>query len=299
MRALRVLRRPRALVAAGALVLLCAGACSVPPAASDPGAPTSNAPSPPVAAARPDAPPPAAGYFALKPVGSFATLPGDAQAAAMVHRSSWEPRPDNDVANHTAAPAGTHLDGYAGMVNGPAVFGRVDGNFTGTTDEIIQWAAAKWGLPDELIRGEAVVESNWDQGGHDASGAPLDHHGYGDFGDCGGSPPGAPYGAQGPSSFGLLQAKWCALESQQGTGTGGWPWTERSTAYALDTYAAVIRGCYEGWDTWLGGDYRAGDLDGCVGRWFAGDWHSSTGDGYDRRVERAVAAKPWLTWSSP
>jgi autotransporter family porin len=214
----------------------------------------------------------------------------------MVHRSTWEPRPQNDAANHTAAPPGARLDGYAGMVNGPAVFGRVTGNFTGTTDEIIQWAAAKWGLPDEVIRGEAVVESSWYQGLHDESGAPLDHRGFGDFGDCGGSPPGAPYGPDGPSSFGLLQAKWCSLENQQTNGTGGWPWTERSTAYAVDTYAAVVRGCYEGWDVWLGGDYRAGDLWGCVGRWFAGDWHSSTGDGYAARVQQAVAGKPWLSW---
>jgi hypothetical protein len=33
-----------------------------------------------------------------------------------------------------------------------------------------------------------------------------------------------------------------------------------------------------------------------VGRWFAGDWHSSTGDGYAARVQQAVAGKPWLSW---
>jgi hypothetical protein len=40
---------------------------------------------------------------------------------------------------------------------------RVDGQFTGTTDEILQWAACKWGLPDNLIRADAVVESTWFQ----------------------------------------------------------------------------------------------------------------------------------------
>ena len=29
---------------------------------------------------------------------------------------------------------------------------RVDGQFEGTTDEIFQWAACKWGLPDDLLR---------------------------------------------------------------------------------------------------------------------------------------------------
>jgi len=40
---------------------------------------------------------------------------------------------------------------------------RVDGQFTGTTDEIFQWAACKWGLPDNLIRADAVEESTWFQ----------------------------------------------------------------------------------------------------------------------------------------
>ena len=29
---------------------------------------------------------------------------------------------------------------------------RVDGQFTGTTDEIFQWGACKWGLPEALLR---------------------------------------------------------------------------------------------------------------------------------------------------
>lgn len=40
---------------------------------------------------------------------------------------------------------------------------RVDGRFTGTTDDILQWAACKWGLPDNLLRADAVVESTWFQ----------------------------------------------------------------------------------------------------------------------------------------
>jgi hypothetical protein len=71
------------------------------------------------------------------------------------------------------------------MENHAAVFGRVDGQFTGTTDEIIQWAAAKWGLPDNLIRAEAVVESYWYQDNRNSSGDPISGEGYGDFGSCG------------------------------------------------------------------------------------------------------------------
>ena len=40
---------------------------------------------------------------------------------------------------------------------------RISGRFTGTTDEIFQWAAVKWGLPDNLIRAIAYMESDWYQ----------------------------------------------------------------------------------------------------------------------------------------
>ena len=40
---------------------------------------------------------------------------------------------------------------------------RVDGNFTGTTDEILQWGACKWGFDEDLVRAVAVVESWWRQ----------------------------------------------------------------------------------------------------------------------------------------
>src|SRR6266700_1771482 len=85
-------------------------------------------------------PPPPYGYFQLQPVGSYAGSPSDAKAAAEVHRSTWEPRADNTRYNHA-----------------------ITGNFSGTTDEIFQWTAAKWGLPDNLLRTIAYMESGWRQ----------------------------------------------------------------------------------------------------------------------------------------
>jgi hypothetical protein len=242
------------------------------------------------------APPPAGGYFTLVPVDGFASLPSDAQAAAMVHRSSWEPRPQNARANETVPPANFSVPGYAGMVNHAAVFGRVSGDFTGTTDEIIQWAAAKWGLPDDVLRADAVDESSWYQNLKDTTGHPVEGEGYGDFGDCGGSPEPSGYGTSGPSSFGLMQIKYCALRDDGATNLGGWPWIEHSTAYSVDLFAAVIRGCYQGWDTWLGSGYRAGDLWGCLGRWHSGEWYSQDARAYINRVRQFLISKPWRDW---
>ncbi|MBA2575194.1 MAG: hypothetical protein H0V05_00880 [Euzebyaceae bacterium] len=72
---------------------------------------------------------------------------------------------------------------------------RVTGNFTGTTDEIIQWAACKWGFDEDIVRAVAVGESSWRMSQ------------LGDYRDdpakCA---PG--YGTPCPTSFGMMQVKW-------------------------------------------------------------------------------------------
>jgi len=134
-----------AAVAAAAAVLLsaCGGGL-----AAGPGPRTD--PLPRLAAS--GAPPPPGGYFTLEPVGSYASLPSDATAAAQVHRSTWEVRPGNRADNQTTPvrlamrrvnPA---VQAYDPRWN-THILGRITGDFTGTTDEIFQWAAAKWGLP--------------------------------------------------------------------------------------------------------------------------------------------------------
>lgn len=234
----------------------------------------------------------------MLPVGSFSALPNDSQAAAIVRRSAWEPRPENRPANATVPPATFKTAGYSGMKNHAALFGRVTGNFTGTTDEIIQWAAIKWGVSDNLLRAQAVTESNWYQNRKDAAGKPMPNYGYGDYGSCAGqgSPPPSGYGTSGPSSFGILQVKWCAMKDASAPGYDGWPWSENSTAYNLDFYGAILRGCYEGWDTWLGNGYAAGDMWGCVGRWYAGQWYSSAAQTYIAKVKEYYNSRPWLSW---
>ena len=38
---------------------------------------------------------------------------------------------------------------------------RITGNFTGTTDEILQWTACKWGIDEDIVRAQAAKESWW------------------------------------------------------------------------------------------------------------------------------------------
>src|ERR1700676_4844952 len=83
----------------------------------------------------------------------------DRAAARLVHRSSWEPRPDNAAPNQHA-PSAADLAYFRAHSEMPYK-GRVTGAFSGTTDEIIQWAAYKHVLDPDLLRAVAAVESWW------------------------------------------------------------------------------------------------------------------------------------------
>jgi hypothetical protein len=236
-------------------------------------------------------PPPPDGYFQLWPVGSFAGLPSDAGAAAKVRRSAWEPRPDNAKYNHTIPrhirlePEKAAAHAYDPRWN-KYVLHRITGNFTGTTDEIFQWAAAKWGLPDNVLRTTAYMESDWRQTNrgdyvHNRAKCPP---GYTKL-PC-------------PVTFGLVGTKSTSWP-------GIFPWNRDSTAAAVDALGGWLRGCYEGWVWWLRdhgnqsrGVYQAGDLWGCVGAWYSGNWHDGSatagGESYILRAQYWDKMRPWL-----
>jgi hypothetical protein len=245
--------------------------------------------------ARP-APPPAAGFFTLKPVGSYAHLPDDAAAAAEVHRSNWEPRPANAPYNdvtpsHLALqPTNVATRAYDPRWN-KYILGRITGHFTGTTDEIFQWAAVKWGVPDNLLRTIAYMESGWRQSN------------YGDYVNDQAQCPAGYSQVPCPVTFGIVGTKSTSW-------SGIFPWNRDSTAAAVDVLGAWLRGCYEGWVWWLGahgnrshGVYRAGDMWGCVGAWYSGNWldgttnESHTGENYIYQAQYWEKQEPWLRWS--
>ena len=195
---------------------------------------------------------------ATRPVGS-APL-SDATAAARVRRSSFEPRRRNGAANRRTVSA-RELASFEARSTMP-YRSRVSGAFSGTTDEILQWAAHKHGVEADLLRAVAVKESWW----------RMSHRG--DAGD----------------SFGIMQMRrpfHCCL-----------PFMARSTAFNVDYYAATLRAYYEGRMPWLndverGREYRAGDLWGSVGAWFSGRWHTPAAESYIRDVRRIRRARTW------
>jgi hypothetical protein len=238
-------------------------------------------------------PPPPNGYFSLRPVGSYASLPSDAKAAAEVHLSSWEPRPGNMRYNHTVPHhLRLHHEEDSTRAYDPRwnkyILDRITGDYKGTTDEIFQWAAAKWGLPDNLLRTMAYMESNWRQSN------------YGDYVNDRTLCPRGYIRVPCPVTFGIVGTKSTSWP-------GIYPWNRVSTAAAVDVLGGWLRGCYEGWVWWLRahgnrsrGVYHAGDIWGCVGAWYSGNWHDGSpqrrddGESYSLRAQHWDQVKEWL-----
>ena len=98
---------------------------------------------------------------------SGSALPNaDSTCAAGITPNSWEPRPENFTANHSTPTLPVN---WSDAELGPywakwiAKRNKVTGQFTGTTTEILQWGACKWGLEEDLLRAVAVQESDWRQ----------------------------------------------------------------------------------------------------------------------------------------
>jgi hypothetical protein len=220
-----------------------------------------------------------------------AGLPSDSQCAAWVRS---RPLPERKAANRsfnqvTGQHVGSGLfdPGATDPKANSRIAPRIDGAFTGTTQEILRWTACKWGIDENLVYAQAAVESWWRQTtqgdfGSDAS-ACAPGHGLGADGQAG----------QCPQSFGILQNRYPFERST-------WPGIARSTAMNADTAYGIWRACFEGYEHWLndverGRQYGAGDALGCMGRWFSGRWHTAPAEQYVAKVKDYLARRIWET----
>ena len=230
-------------------------------------------------------------YFHTLPPG--AKLPSDAQCASLVNAA---PRRENKAANkpfnrrkgtHVGAKFFPTAPGSDNPLAEKTLAPRIDGDFTGTTIDILRWTACKWGVDQDIVFAQAAVESWWQQDT------------LGDFGTSAAAClPGHKIGQDGkpglcPQSYGILQNRY-PYEN------GGWPAIATSTAMNADAAYAIWRACYDGYEIWLnsvqrGTQYKRGDAWGCVGRWFAGRWRTAPALGYIARVQQYEREKIWLT----
>lgn len=210
----------------------------------------------------------------LIPVGG--TLPSDAFCAsvALAQGDSREAIAANTTPNHDNVH---HTGVWNGNDPAQSDMGRVDGSVSGTTDQILVWAACKWGFPADSVRAQAVAESSWKQS---------------QLGDCGVT---TQTETNGCSSVGILQVKGADIPP---THPNTWPYAYESTAWNVDYTLSVRRACFDGKITWLGNGYTAGNMWGCVGEWFAGAWLTAGANDYIASVQQHEANRDWLTYYS-
>lgn len=225
-------------------------------------------------------PEPKAGYGGggTLPVGSV--LPSGQQCAKYADEVGLdrETVPENRAAN-MSVPQDLRLPAWPDFWDPSAnrlFVPRIDGQFTGTTDQIIVWGACKWGIETDLVRAMAMAESSWRQ--DKVSDFVMDPSLCVD----GSSLP-------CPTSFGLLQLK-------HTTRPGSWPNSMQHTAFNVDYSLAVLRGCFEGWVTYLRNGYAAGDMWDCVGWHYSGAWKDDLALKYIETVQHWLNVRPWMDW---
>jgi autotransporter family porin len=236
-------------------------------------------------------------HFSTLPPG--AQLPSEAQCAAWVSaQPTPETMPTNAAENATTPTPAWLTDYYAHpdqdlASNGGAPYDlRVTGNFTGSTDMILRWAACKWGIDEDLVRAEAWEESSWRMSLHSDSATGADCHSanvpmtalnyWSDPSPC-------------QPSRGILQ---CRL-----TYFNLYPYADTSTALNADYRMARQRICMEGGIPWFvgsnttdWGSYPPASTDnalyGCMNAWFSGQWVNDA-NSYVMNLKMILANRPW------
>jgi hypothetical protein len=175
----------------------------------------------------------------------------------------------------------------------------LDGMRHPSTDDLIQWAAHKWGIPENWLRAEYVVESYWNQfnlGDDTKVSSPW----YGLY----------PYQSRVPhttnvyQSLGISQVRWIPDGSLE-PGTEPLRW--ESTAFNLDEQAAKIRFYYDNpsgaRSSWGDPTYAPCEEWRSIGGWYRPyPWGNAGQAGYIASVRvdldrRQWASSSFLAWS--
>jgi hypothetical protein len=232
-------------------------------------------------------------YFST--LAPHVSLPSDSQCAALIASTS-ETIPSNVSYNSSSAiPTASELTGVhtAPVYNNTWVtaadFARVDGNYSGSTDMIIRWAACKWGIDENVARAEAWVESGWRQDDVGDWRSDLAECERGNWDGWNGS------GCW--QSYGILSVKLFDFNA--------YPEAITSTAFNADFRMAYQRACMNGDISYLADQaptsgyptYPNGTatqmLWGCMGDWYSGNWYDSGALQYISQIQDYVASQPW------
>jgi hypothetical protein len=216
--------------------------------------------------ATPTATPTSTTHYSMQ--GPGASLPTEASCVSAVNASPipenapWNQN-DGTGYNSNVPPAGG-VPAYF-YANAPCCnemqssdFATVDGNYSGSTDDLIRITACKWGIDEDYIRSQAWIESDWHQDCAAAHGGSGCNEG-GDLNNPGGDPsdlaitaitPGGVFsefnGFGDPGGSSDHYDSWSIVQTKVYYGWMTWPMMEESTPFGLDYRYAEMRGCVNG-----------------------------------------------------
>jgi hypothetical protein len=169
-----------------------------------------------------------------------------------------------------------------------------------STDDLIQWAAHKWGIPENWLRAEYVQESYWNQFqlGDETSVSPGWYALY-PFQSR------VPHSSDVYPSLGITQVKWIP-NGAAGPGTEPLRW--ESTAFNIDDQAAMVRFYYDNpsgaRSSWGDSSYAPCEAWQSIGGWYSPyPWGNAGQAHYVREVRGNLAERVWespsfLGWSA-
>jgi hypothetical protein len=165
-----------------------------------------------------------------------------------------------------------------------------DGLRRPSTDDLIQWAAHKWGIPEDWLRAEYVLESYWNMYQLGDS-EPVSAQQYREY----------PLQSRVPGSLsvyqslGITQGRW---QPTGADGVGSEPLRWQSTAFNIDYQAATVRFFYDNPQKtrtlWGDSSYRPCMTWRSISGWFASyPWMSTAQAGYIAEVKHELATRAW------
>jgi len=229
----------------------------------------------------------------------------DASALAIQHGNATEqrsgnatPNPYTGIAPNNYIPSSAELSAFLNNEvdsygNGPAAQNPyhqyVTGGFSGTTDQIIEWAAEKWGINANWLRAEYVVESDWNQNQWSDLATVANVNAY---------PPQSRVSAtQVNQSTGLSSVKWNHPDvNDSGTGTEPLRW--KSTAFNADYQASQVRFYFDNpqglRSAWGDSTYRPCENWLSIGGWYNPyPWNNAGQKSYIQSVKTVQVNRPW------
>jgi hypothetical protein len=167
-----------------------------------------------------------------------------------------------------------------------------DGMRSPSTDDLIQWAAHKWGIPEDWLRAEYVKESYWSQFqlGDETHVSARWYRMY-------------PFQARIPhtldvyGSLGITQVQWAP---DGAVGVGAEPLRWKSTAFNIDYQAATVRFYYDDpqgtRSAWGDASYVPCQRWNSIGGWFRPyPWGNGDQQTYINAVRDILVHRVWVT----